>query len=41
MAYIITGTVCFVVGVLFGAFWISALTLAKQADEDMEKQEKQ
>jgi len=32
----IIGIVCFVGGALFGFFWASALSLAKQADKEME-----
>jgi len=33
---VIVGIVCFVLGALFGVYWMSALSLAKQADEEME-----
>ena len=37
MITFIIGAACFCGGTLFGVFWMAALSLAKQADEDMEK----
>jgi hypothetical protein len=37
MTFII-GAICFCAGALFGVFIMAALSLAKQADEDMEKE---
>jgi len=39
MITLIIGAACFCAGALFGIFWMAALSLAKQADEDMEAQE--
>ena len=35
---VIIGIVCFVLGALFGVGWMCALSLAKQADEEIEKE---
>jgi len=40
MIYFIIGASGFFAGTLFGVFWMCALFLAKQADEDMENQAK-
>jgi MFS superfamily sulfate permease-like transporter len=32
--------VCFALGVLFGVSWMCALSLAKQADNELEEKEK-
>jgi len=39
MITLIIGVACFCGGALFGVFWMAALSLAKQADENMEAQE--
>jgi len=39
MATFIIGAACFAGGALFGFFWMAALSLAKQADKDIEKEE--
>jgi len=39
MITLIIGAACFCAGALFGVFWMAALSIAKQADEDMETQE--
>lgn len=35
---VIIGMVCFELGVLFGLGWMCALSLAKQADNEIEKE---
>lgn len=34
----IIGIICFVVGTLFGVFWMCAFSLAKQTDNELEKE---
>ena len=36
---VIIGIVCFVLGAAFGLFLMCALSLAKQADEEMEQED--
>jgi len=38
MSYLITGLICFFVGATFGVFIMSALSLAKHADEAAQKE---
>jgi len=37
LSYIITGTICFVIGAIFGIFIIASCKIAKESDEHIDK----